>query len=360
MRWKPTSLCIIMRKISKVAGFFSGPGRYTECDELDRGDKADGARLGIAQDEPESIAANTRAKLQEEVKSEKRPNKTHLFESTSLNGRSDYNVQRTSVDDVIHSSVVDGTHKVERRRHRKRADGKEETLRTDSAFPPDGFNGFGPVTDSFSGFGDFAPFEPWDRGANTWPTVPATAPVDPPADMKAREALPTPVPSCHVDSNLSSGMPPTNTWPTVPAISPVDPPPDMKAQEAVPTPVPSCHVDSSLSSGMPSNFVDPKCQLVGKEMVADGCQADDSFSDGNGPMKSVSSSTFGSPNMETVVSDAGRFDDAILAALCALPRDSLVHVLRRAAISRPEEVTAVWGPQGQASQLFLPDALSEQ
>jgi len=216
-------------------------------------------------------------------------------------------------------------HKAERRRHRKHANGKEETLRTDPTFPPDGFNGFGPVADSFSGFGDFVPFEPWDRQrSHTWPTVTAPLPVDPPTDTKAREALPKPaVPSCHVDSNLSSGMP------------------------------------STASQGY-QNFLDQKCQEVGKEMIADGCQGDDSFSDGIVPQKSVSSSTIGSHRMEAVVSDVGRFDDAILAALCALPRDAFVHVLRRAAISRPEEMAAVWGPQGQAGQSFLPDALSEQ
>jgi len=95
-------------------------------------------------------------------------------------------------------------------------------------------------------------------------------------------------------------------------------------------------------------------------MTADGCQGDDSFSDGNGPLKSASSSALGSHQREAVISDAGQFDDAILAALCALPSDALVHVLRRVVISRPEEAAAAWWPQGQASQSFLPDALSEQ
>merc|ERR1712137_971861 len=178
-------------KVSRVTGFFSGSGRYTECEEPERGDEA---RLSRAQDElAESIAANVRAKLQEEVKREKCVGKNHWFESTGTNGLSDFNVHRSGVDDATHSSVVDGTHKVERRRHRKHAN---DIGWSDPAFPPDGFNGFGPVADGFSGFGDFAPFEPWDKGTNTWPTVPATSPVDLTTDTKvARD-----------DSNLSSGM----------------------------------------------------------------------------------------------------------------------------------------------------------
>jgi len=229
-----------MRKISRVTGFFSGSGKYSECEELDR---RDGTRFDHAQDEM-AVAAKVRAKLQEEVFTEKYASK-NVFD-TGVGGRLDHNMRRTNVDDVVHSPVANGTHKAERRRHRKH-NSKEETLRTDPAFPPDAFNGFGPV-DRFSGFGDFAPFEPWDTGSSsTWPTVPATSPIDPPTDMKAREALPKPtVPLCHVDSNLSAGMP--STAPQV------------------------CQ-----------NFLDQKCQVVGKDMTADGCQGDDT--DGNGPLK---------------------------------------------------------------------------
>ncbi|CAE8582992.1 unnamed protein product, partial [Polarella glacialis] len=45
----------------------------------------------------------------------------------------------------------------------------------------------------------------------------------------------------------------------------------------------------------------------------------------------------------------GQFDEAILAALAALPQQSLVDVLRRLRRKRPDEVAMVFGGSSQAS-----------